>query len=481
MRLSTKVAYNTIVQFVGKLISTALGLVAIAIITRYLGQTGFGEYTTALTFISYFAILADLGLTLITVQLISQPGAKQNYILGNLLGLRLISALIILSLGPIVVLFFPYSAEIKMAVAISALSFFFIALNQIFVGLFQKNLRLDKVSIAEVSSRIVLVPAIFIAIKLNSGLAGIMIATLTSSIVSFLLHYFQARSFARLKIYFDFTFWKKIISRSWPLAITIIFNLIYLKTDTLLLSIIPRKSEIGMLAEVGIYGAAYKVIDVLITFPFMFAGIILPLLTARWAKKNIQEFKNILQKAFDIMMIIAIPLVIGTQLTAKELMVLVAGKEFSLSGPILQILIIAAGMIFVGIMFSHAIIAINKQKQIIWAYVFTAFSSVIAYLIVIPRYSYFGAAWVTIYSESFIALVALYLIYKYTGFFPKLLVLFKAIIASIIMAGGLYGLKTFEATNLFFIITVAIIIYFPTLYLLRAISPNDIKSLLNKN
>ena len=341
MRLSTKIAYNTIIQFIGKFISTVLGLVAIAIITRYLGQTGFGEYTTALTFISYFAIFADLGLTLVTVQLISQPDAKQNYILGNLLGLRLISALLILGLGPITVLFFPYSTEIKIAVAISSLSFFFIALNQILVGLFQKNLRLDKVSIAEVSSRIILVPAIFIAIKLNSGLIGIMISTVIASAVNFILHYIQARSFARLKFYFDFNFWKKIIRRSWPLAVTIVFNLIYLKTDTLLLSIIPRKSEIGILAEVGIYGAAYKVIDVLITFPFMFAGIILPLLTARWAKKNIKEFKNILQKAFDIMMIIAIPLIIGTQFTAAKIMVLVAGKKFFLSGPILQILIIA--------------------------------------------------------------------------------------------------------------------------------------------
>ncbi len=59
MQLSTKVAYNTIIQAFSKSISTALGLVGIAIITRYLGQTGFGEYTTIITFISFFATIAD--------------------------------------------------------------------------------------------------------------------------------------------------------------------------------------------------------------------------------------------------------------------------------------------------------------------------------------------------------------------------------------------------------------------------------------
>ncbi|RLC38426.1 hypothetical protein DRH27_02310, partial [Candidatus Falkowbacteria bacterium] len=384
MRLSTKIAYNTIVQFASKIISTALGLIAIALTARYLGQIGFGEYTTAFTFISFFAIAADLGLTLITVQLISPKEADQDKILGNLLALRLVSAIIFLGLAPLSVLFFPYSAEIKIAVAILAFSFLFTSLNQILVGLFQKHLRMDKVSIAEVASRLVLIAATFWAIKADKGLGGIMTAAVLSSVASFIIHYIFSFNFASIKLRFDFSYWKKIISRSWPLAITIVFNLIYLKTDTLLLSIIKRPSKIGIMAEVGIYGAAYKVIDVLITFPFMFAGIILPILTTRWAEGREADFKKVLQKSFDVMAMLAIPLIIGTQFVAKDIMALVAGEEFGASGPVLRILIGAAALIFLGVMFSHAIIAINKQRQIIWAYIFTAVSSVVGYIIIIP-------------------------------------------------------------------------------------------------
>jgi len=81
MRLLTKVAYNTIMQIISKVITALLGLAVVTIMTRYLGRTGFGQYTTIITFLSFFGIFSDLGLTLTTAQMISQPGADQNKIL----------------------------------------------------------------------------------------------------------------------------------------------------------------------------------------------------------------------------------------------------------------------------------------------------------------------------------------------------------------------------------------------------------------
>lgn len=472
MGLYKKVAYNTIIQIISKFIATALGLAAIAIITRYLGKIGFGQYTTIITFLSFFGIIADLGLTLVTVQMISRPDADQDKILSNLFSLRLISAIIFLGLAPIIVIFLPYDPIVKIGVAITALSFFFIALNQILIGLFQKNLRMDKAAIAEVVSRVALVLGIIIAYRLNFGLTGILAATVFASAASFFLHFIFSRKFARIKLSIDLDIWKKIIKTSWPLAITIGFNLIYLKTDTLILSLI--KSQ----AEVGVYGAAYKVIDVLITFPFMFAGIILPILTMNWAKGNAQKFKTFLQRSFDAMMIIAIPLMIGAQFLAKPVMVLVAGQEFEQSGPILRVLILAAGLIFIGCMFAHAIIAINKQTKIIGVYIFTAITSVIGYLIFIPRYSYFGAAWITIYSEMIVAAASLFLVWKYAKFLPNLKITTKSLAASVIMAITLYFTQEW---NFIISLSIAIITYFAFIYLFKGITKEDITKLIRSS
>ena len=471
MSLAKKVAINTLIQISGKIVATILGLFSLAIITRYLGRAGFGEYTTVITYLTFFAVIADLGLTLVTVQMISGEEKDENKILNNLFGLRLISAVLILSLAPLLMALFPYNQAIKSGILIALISFLFPALNQIIIGLFQKKLSMDRDAIAEIASRLVLILSLLLAIDLESGLNGILLANVASAATSFFFHYILSRPFAALRPEFDWALWKKIISKSWPLAITIVLNLIYLRADTLLLSLFKTTDDVGL------YGASYRIIDVLTTIPFMFAGLILPIMTAAWLGKNPDYFKKVLQKSFDLMLIMAIPLIIGAQCTASAILTFVAGPEFTSAGYILQILIFAVAAIFIGTMFSHAVIALDRQKSMISLYVFTSLSSLIAYLILIPRFSYFGAASVTVYSETMIAIFSGYCVYKYSGFRPNFRMLGKSLVSSLIMGAALYFLlMPYQTTlvGLIMILIIGIIIYLLALFLMGGIKYADL-------
>ncbi|MFA5024606.1 MAG: flippase [Patescibacteria group bacterium] len=477
MSLSARIAHNTLIQICGKLVSTILGLFSLALITRYLGQTGFGEYATITTFLTFFAVIADLGLTLVTVQMISGHRDDENKILNNLFSIRLISALFFLGLAPIFVYFSPYSGEVKIGVLITAVSFIFPALNQVLVGLFQKKLSMDRASIAEVASRLALIFGILLTKKLDAGLTGVLLATVASSAISFLLHYLFALKFAVVRLNFDLSLWKKIISKSWPLAITIVLNLIYLRADTLILSFFKGAEEVGL------YVAAYKIIDVLTTLPFMFAGLILPILTAAWLENNHPYFKKVLQNSFDFMALVAIPLVVGAQFLGRPVMLFVAGRDFAAAGLILKVLIFAVAAIFLGTMFSHAVIALDKQKKMITFYIFTSLSSLAAYLILIPKFSYLGAASVTIYSEILIAGFSAYCVYKYSHFFPSLIPFTKALLAGCLMGLFLYFFPAQYQNTLggvILIIILASLIYFIGLYFLGGIKPEDLEAIFKR-
>lgn len=479
MSLSKKIATNTLIQIIGKVLSTALGLFSLALITRYLGQSGYGEYTTVINYLTIFAVLADFGLTLVTVQMISgvEKGEKENKILNNLFTFRLISIILFLALSPIVLFFIPYSASIKIGILITAPFFIFPALTQIIVGLLQKRLKMGKAVIAEVSSRLVLIVGIVLAWQMKAGLNGILLATLASGASSFILHYILARNLAQFKLAWDFEFWKMIIKKSWPLAITIVLNLLYLRTDIIFLSL--YKSS----AEVGIYGAAYRVIDVLTTIPFMFAGLILPIITTAWLEKRKAYFKKTLQRAFDFMIIISLPLLVGGIMLARPIMIAVAGEDFAASGQILSLLMVAVTFIFAGTMFSHAVIAIDKQKKLIGFYIFTSISALLGYLILIPLYSSVGAAIVTIYSEAIIAIFSAYCVYKYTKFLPTINTFLKTVIASFIMGFFLYFYPNDLSAgflNLIIIIILAGLIYGLFLFLLGGINIHDLKIMFKK-
>ncbi|PIR93111.1 hypothetical protein COT99_02555 [Candidatus Falkowbacteria bacterium CG10_big_fil_rev_8_21_14_0_10_43_10] len=467
-----KIAYNTSINFFARAISTLLGLITVALMTRYLGKSGYGEYTIVLTFVHFFGILADFGLTLVTAQMLARSKglarhnaqnlnglvkseADQNKIISNIFTLRFFSSLIFLGLAPLVVIFFPYDPMIKFGVLIMTFSFFCISLNQIFIGFYQQKLLMGRASVSEVASRIIMIAAVWAAVYYNTGLTGIIVATVATSLSQLLINYLLSLKLIALRFAFDKNIWREIIKLSWPMAVTITLNLIYLKTDTIVLSIVRPQ------AEVGLYGAAYRVIDVLITLPFILSGIVMPQLTAAWFSKDKEKFKQFIQYSFDVLSVIALPLIAGAQFVGKPLMVFVAGPEFAESGRILQLLIIACGAIYFGSIFSHVIVAIEKQRQIIWAYVFTSITAFIGYIIFIPRYSYFGAAGMTIYSEVLITVLIFITYYKYIRFIPKLKTFLKSLLACLIMSLFLYFTRNI---NVMASILLAVLIYSAVLY-----------------
>lgn len=428
-----KIAYNTSINFAAKIVATGLGLAAVAIMTRYLGAAGFGKYVTIIAYLQLFGLAADMGLTLVTSQLLAKGEHDEQTIIGNLLAYRLATAALFLLPAPVIALFLPYGTPIVTGIALATASFFAIALNQVFIGLYQKHLLMARASLAEIGNRAVLLGALLAAIYYNLGLQGVVIATVAASMAQLLINYWLSRGLVRVRLAFNRALWRQIFSVSWPIAVTISFNIIYLKADTLILSLLRPASEVGF------YGAAYRVIDVIVMLPFVLAGLLLPQLTRAWHERGRKDFTQLLQHAFDTMAIIALPLMVGTQFVANRLMQLVAGPEFASSGPILRILILASGAIYLGTVFSHAIIAIDKQKQTIWAYIVVAITSLVGYLILIPRFSYVGAAIMTVYSEVAIGLLIFGITYYYTRFFPSLKVTFKSLLATAAMAGVLYA------------------------------------------
>jgi len=469
MSLTRKIAWNTIIQTVGKTIGIFLGIITVALMTRYLGQEGFGQYTTIIAFLQFFSLVADLGLYLILTNEIAKPNIDLKYLLNNFFTLRFVSALFFLILVSIIIWIFPYPMIIKQGVIITSFSLFFILLNQILISLFQKELKMDKVTIGEVIGKIVFLSLTAGAVILKRGLLTILVAVVLGSLANFLVVYFYSRRYIRLSFTFDLNFWLKILKKSWPVALSGLFVLVYFKADTLILSLFKSQNE------VGIYGAAYKILEVLIAFPALFMGLVSPVLAQTYSEGNKERFQKIFQKAFDFLSLISWPMVLGTIFLAKPIMILIAGKDFIPSVPVLQILIVATGIIFLAHLPGYSIVAIGKQKEMVKFYLIAAFSALIGYLIFIPIYSYFGAAIITLLVELFIFLSGLKIILKVTKIDLSLSIFSKSFLTSLIMFFFLY---LFSGQNLFFLIILGALIYFVILYLLKGISKEIILEII---
>ena len=92
--INSKIAQNSIIQITGKLVSLVLGVVAVMIMTRYLGQEKFGYYYTVIAFLQFFGILVDFGLTLTTVQMISDSRWPLSKVMNSIMSFRVLTAAI---------------------------------------------------------------------------------------------------------------------------------------------------------------------------------------------------------------------------------------------------------------------------------------------------------------------------------------------------------------------------------------------------
>lgn len=470
MTTTRNIAHNTAYQLAGKILSTFLGVLALGMMTRYLGTEKFGWYVTTISFLQFVGILIDFGLIPVTAQMMSEPKYDKTKLFQNLLGFRFVTAIIFLGIAPFIALFFPYPPEVKIAIALSTISFLAVAMNQIFIGFYQTKMKMHIQAIGENIGRLVMVMGLWLLFHQQASFLPIMCVVILNSVAYTIFMWCMATKYDKPKLAFDWQIWKKIIIKMWPIAISIICNVVYLKGDTLLLSIFRSQTEVGL------YGAAYRVIDILSQMAMMIMGIMLPLLAYHWSRNLKKEFKKYYQQSFDIIMLLALPMTLGIIMTAPQIMEIVGGKEFISSGRPLQILAVAVLGVYLGAIFGHTAVSINRQKQTIWIYLSSALFTLIGYLIFIPKFGMYGAAWLAVFSELYVSLMLFLTVRYYTQEKLALKTFSKIIFSTLIMTVVLFFTKNY---HLFIQIVFAVLIYTTMILLTKAISRETIKEIIS--
>jgi O-antigen/teichoic acid export membrane protein len=468
MALAGRIAYNVVFNAVAKIISTALALVAIGFITRYLGKDGFGDYATMLAFFSFFNAIGDLGLQSVTAREISREGAKESHIMSNILTLRLLISFLILILTPILVYFLPYSFDLKFAIIIAAFAFIFSSVSMTLNGIFQKHLAMDKVATIELLGKFVQLGIIIVAVQKNLGFMTIAFALLGYMMFNAIVVFWISRHYFTFSFQFDWLYWKSFLKQSLPLGIASVVTFAYFKADTIMLSFLQTS------ADVGIYNVAYKVIENLIFFPAMVAGLILPLLS-RFVFTDRTMFNLIANKTFKVFLVLVVPLVIGVFFLAPQIISIIGGAGFPESTTVLRILIFALAFIFFGQFFNTILVVSNLQGKLMKALIAVAVANISLNFVLIPYYSYIGAAFTSVLTEMFVVILSFALVYRHTHYRPS-----STHFGRVAFSGALMGLYLFffSHLNLGLLILGSIIIYIGSLWMTDAIEKEEILQVL---
>jgi O-antigen/teichoic acid export membrane protein len=127
--MKKKIAFNTIAQIIGKIISGGTTFFVSLILARSLGVEGYGDFTKITTYIAFFYLFCDFGLNAAYLQLVEKETAKQTR--NVLFTTRILLGLLLMFITLAITAFLPgsenqgYSMVVKMGIILFVPSILF--------------------------------------------------------------------------------------------------------------------------------------------------------------------------------------------------------------------------------------------------------------------------------------------------------------------------------------------------------------------
>lgn len=469
-----RIAKNTLALFAAQFFIAILSLVLSIFIARNLGDVTFGKYSFALAFVAIFTVFSDLGYNTLLIRDVARAKDQASKYLSNIISIRALLSIVIFALIFIIINVMDYPADTKNVIYLFGVYTLLVSLSNIFRVTFRAFEKMEYEAGINILTEIVKVSLGLLVLFLGYGLMELALVFLFSGIFDFLLSFLVCeKKFVKSKTELDFGFWKKTIKIALPLSMLSIFGLIYIRIDTIMLSVMKGD------AVVGWYNAAYNLVLSFKAIPHLFMNALFPLMSYYYVSSK-SSLKVSYEKSFKYLLLLGLPIAVGITLLADRFIPLFYGQQFVNSVIALQILAWDVLLIFLCKCSSFLLVSSNKQNQMAIIVVFVALLNVILNLFLIPSFSYIGAAIATIAAESFLLIAYIYLTTR--SIFK---VSFHKIIVKPIISCGVMGVFIFQfrEINLIILIITSIIIYFSLLYLLKGISDDDIslfKKLIKK-
>ena len=175
---------------------------------------------------------------------------------------------------------------------------------------------------------------------------------------------------------------------------------LYTNLDTVMLGFLSTEEQVGF------YTTALKIKNILVTMITSFGTVLLPRLSYYITQKREEEYKKIIEKSFDYILIISVPLAIYFLLFAKTTIMILAGEKFLNSVILMQVLmptVICIGITnLIGI---QVMLPLHQEKKLLLTVISGAIVDLIINLLFISKLLALASAIATLAAEIVVLLL----------------------------------------------------------------------------
>jgi PST family polysaccharide transporter len=396
-----KILGNTFWLSSDRVLQLALGLVVGVWVARYLGPDDFGLYNYVVAMVSLFSPIAKLGLDNIIVRDIAKDLEQTNVTLGTSLCLKSCGGLVAAILVFLTVFFLkPASTDLHLFVGIVAIASGFRAFDVIEYW-FQSQVRSKYIVWARNGVYITINVLKIVMIQLQASLlAFVVILALEQIFTSVgMIMVYQLQGYKIWQWQVQWQRVKSLLKDSWPLMLSGIVIIIYMRIDQVMLE------WMSGLAAVGVYSAAVKISEMWYFVPIAIVNSVFPTVVQ---SKDLGEeiYRRRIQKVFNLMALVGYGVAIPMSFLSPWAVNFLYGPNFRDAATILTIHIWAGVFVSLGVARETWLTTEGLMRFSAATTAVGAIANVILNALFIPRYGGSGAAIATVIAQIFAAYLA---------------------------------------------------------------------------
>lgn len=470
-----KILKNYVYNLSYQILVVVLPIITTPYITRIFSSQELGDYGYYSSIVTYFILLATLGVANYGTKVISGHRNEINKNFWGIYFLQLGATILSISLYCI---FCVNLTSMQNPVA------YILGLSLVSKGLdiswlFQGLEDFRKITVRNITVKLVGVISIFLFVKSTNDLYLYVFLLTIFELLGQLSMWLPAREFIG-KPYVDLEYARYHLK-------PIIF--LFLPQIAISLYVTLDRTMLGVLAstkDVGIYDQALKLVNILLTLVTSLGSVMLPRVANLLATNNHEEVNKMHEISFLVYNLIIFPIMAGMLIVNDDFVQFFLGQDFQDARFAIAIMIFR--MFFIGwtnIMGIQILIPHNKNKEFMISTTVPAITSVGLNLLFLPKLGYMGAAIVSVLTEVFVWAIQLFFTRKYIKDVPIIGSMMKIILASAIMYGLLLVSKTvihFSPTiNVLAFAVIGGIIYLFAILSLKVVDVKELKQIIRKN
>lgn len=394
MESDNQIRKNTLLNVVKNVFGIIFPLITFPYISRVLMTDNVGKVNFGNSIISYFSLLASLGVSTYAIRECSKVKSDKNELskkCSEIFSINLVSTLISYLILGAVLLTSEALENYRLLIMIQGTAIMFATLGADWLNTAMEDFKY--ITIRTVVIQFVSILLMFIFVRKQEDYIKYAVINVIASNGASVINMFYRRRFCKIHFTLKMNLKKHLV------PIVILFSF-------LVSSIICTNSDITILGlikgdnAVGLYSTAVKIYNLANTVVASITWVVIPQLSIGFSAGNYEDVNKLLKFALNFILVFGLPVVAGIEIIAPHLIVFIAGEAYMEAAMPLQILGIALMLSFIGgWMGNLTMLPAGREKIFLLSTTVSAIVNIILNFIMIPIWGCDAAAFTTAVSQ----------------------------------------------------------------------------------